>query len=88
MIRVLGYVIAFAMVFAIVFLACWSLLALVIAAFSFITWSLPLYSMFNLVVLRLFVFIAAAVASVYCISREAREAVDEFERSFKRGSND
>lgn len=88
MIRALGYCIAFCVMFAILFLACWMFIAVAIAAFSFITWSLPAYFMVNLVVLRMFVFIAATFASVYCLSREAREAVDEFERSFKRSYND
>lgn len=85
MIRALGYAVGFATVFIAIFLALCVLLLLFVGATSFITWSLPAYSLFNLVVFRLFVLLASLIAVSFLLSKEGREAIDEFGRSFKKG---
>lgn len=85
MIRALGYAVGFTIVFTVIFLAMYAALLLIVGALAFITWSLPAYSLFNLVVFRLFVLLASLIAVSFLLSKEGREAIDEFERSFKRG---
>ena len=85
MIRVLGYVVGFAITFTIILASFYALLLLFMAALAFITWSMPLASPFNLVVLRIFVVLASILSVSFLLSKEGREAVDEFEKGFKRG---
>ena len=85
MIRALGYVVGFATVFVVIFLAFYTALLLLIGALSFITWSLPIASPFNLVVVRIFTLIASLVSVLFLLSREGQEALDSFETGFKKG---
>jgi hypothetical protein len=85
MIRVLGYAVGFATVFIVIFLALYAALMLFIAGLAFITWSLPIASPFNLVVVRIFTLIASLVSVLFLLSHEGQEALDNFETGFKKG---
>ena len=85
MIRALGYVVGFATVFVVIFLVMSVALLLLVGALSFITWSLPLASPFNLVVLRIFVVLSTIISVLFLLSREGQEALDSFETGFKKG---
>jgi hypothetical protein len=85
MIRALGYVVGFATVFVVIFAALYAALLLLVGAISFITWSIPLASPFNLVVLRIFVVLSTIISVLFLLSREGQEALGNFETGFKRG---
>lgn len=87
MIRALGYFIAFCMAFAVFLVGVYALLGVFIAIISFVSWTAPTGTIFQWWIFRLLTSIAILIASLFCLSREAREAVDEFERGCKRGSN-
>lgn len=85
MIRALGYAVGFATVFPITFLALCVLLLLFVGAISFVTWSVPLASPFNLLVFRIFVLLSTIISVLFLLSREGQEALDSFETGFKKG---
>lgn len=90
MIRALGYCIAFAMMFVVALVGVYALLGAFVAIMAFVSWSVPVGVgvLLQWWVFRLLMSIAIVIASLFCLSREAREVVDEFERSFKRSYND
>jgi hypothetical protein len=85
MIRALGYVVGFATAFVVIFAGLYAALLLLIGALSFIAWSVPLVSPFNLVVLRIFVVLSTIISVLFLLSREGQEALDSFETGFKKG---
>lgn len=85
MIRALGYTLAFCLMLAFCLVLLYVALFALIAVLAFITWSLPIASVFSWPLFRLFLSVSAVMAVFFCTSKEGREFVSDFEEGYNRG---